>query len=452
MSKTSIDNIDLKAVFNQDISKMIDKDEVNSSDFYNPAALMKKDKKTSYNATLKFIPWLKNIPESRIQKWQIFLKNPDKTMTKRLDCATTLGDKQPSILKDIYFALDGSSSAHEKHLASNFGRKKQIFTLVQIIDDKQHPELIGKIKIWNFGVKVNDKIKLLMKPDADSGEEPNNPYDIVNGKLFALKIQNVTTNDGVMPNYDNSYFYTDRKGNFLFENNEVASKNPKDAEMKRIATYILENQPDLEQCAYHRWEDDEELAQYVYDVIMETIPRNGIFDKINKSHPAFFNSFTSQEIPKAKKPSKIAQIIHEEVDGDDEDEDEDESEIPVVKTKIKPILKKATKVVDEDEDEDKDDEDEDEDDSPIPTFNKAKTLTKKVVVEEDEDEDDEDEILVTKSTKQQTMINNVKKVNSKKVVEEDDEDEDEDEDDPVDLFIKKKKSQSKFQVEDKFFD
>ena len=107
---------------------------------------------------------------------------------------------------DLFFALRNSNSARDKDLSEKWKRRTSYFALIQILEDKHNPELEGKIKLFQFGVQIKEKLEMIANGDFD-GESANNPFDLWTGLPLYLYIKEVT-GDGGKRKYNN---YTDSK-------------------------------------------------------------------------------------------------------------------------------------------------------------------------------------------------------------------------------------------------
>ena len=108
-----------------------------------------------------------------------------------------------SVLKDIFWKLKNSHSAADQELARGFSRKEDYYSLIQIVQDKNNPELEGKIMIFKFGRKLNDMLEAQLKPEYG---DTCNPFDLFEGKLFSVHTRKV----GEWNNYDLCSFVGDR--------------------------------------------------------------------------------------------------------------------------------------------------------------------------------------------------------------------------------------------------
>lgn len=80
-------------------------------------------------------------------------------------------------------------------------RKLTFIANILVIKDSANPENEGKVFLYKFGKKIFDMIKEKTDPQFED-EKPLNPFDMINGANFKVKIRNA---DGYR-NYDKSEF------------------------------------------------------------------------------------------------------------------------------------------------------------------------------------------------------------------------------------------------------
>ena len=88
-------------------------------------------------------------------------------------------------------------------MADNFSRRQRFASLVQIVKDDNNPEMVGKIMVWPYGVKIFNKLQAEMKPEFG---KPHIPFDLFEGKPFLVHITQVAGYN----NYDNSRFLDEK--------------------------------------------------------------------------------------------------------------------------------------------------------------------------------------------------------------------------------------------------
>ena len=195
MSNLDIFNLDAEAFVTPTAKQGAGKD----LEFYKPYPEDGKD--GVYKSLIRFVPNPANPAKSKIHKYYVYLNDPVSGNSFSVDCPSTVGKR--SILKDLFWKLKNSHSAADQELAKKFSRKEDYYSLVQIVQDKNKPELEGKIMIFKFGKKLNDLVEAQLQPEYG---DPSNPFDLFEGKLFAVQVRKV----GEWNNYDLCSFVGDK--------------------------------------------------------------------------------------------------------------------------------------------------------------------------------------------------------------------------------------------------
>lgn len=210
----------------------------------------------TYQSVIRFIPWYKNPSESISEKWVSWLVDPVTQKGRFVDCPSSVGKQ--SVLQDMFWKLKKSESIQEQKKAEIFSRRHNFATLIQVIKDENQPELEGKILTYRFGKKLWEKVNAEMKPVYG---DPQNPFDLLQGKAFALIITKVSGYN----NYDQSKFI-DKVIPLAIpnENGELSFIN-ENTDKEMVFNYLKENSPDLDKYGYKEW--DQETHDYVNGVI-----------------------------------------------------------------------------------------------------------------------------------------------------------------------------------------
>lgn len=263
-------------IFNLDVDNFVTKTkttESKESEFYKPYPESGKD--GVYKSLIRFLPNVAEPSKSKIHKYYVYLTDPASGDSFSVDCPSTVGKK--SILKDIFWKLKNSHSAADQELAKSFSRKEDYYSLVQIVQDKNNPELEGKIMIFKFGKKLNDMLEAQLKPEYG---EPCNPFDLFSGKLFSVHSRKV----GEWNNYDLCSFVGDKCA--IEIEGKRMEKTPGD--MKTITDYLEGGPKNLTSFDYKDWDDA--LTERVMGVIKNTVPDgrlvNEIMSGVNTSSPS----------------------------------------------------------------------------------------------------------------------------------------------------------------------
>jgi len=258
------DNFD---IFNLPVDAFITPEKKSTTEFYSPSA--DKGRDGVYKALIRFLPNIHNPSQSKIMKYYVWLTDPTTQEGFSVDCPSTVGQK--SILKDMYWKLKKSESVRDQELAQEyFGRVESHYSLVQILKDPNAPELEGKIMIFKYGAKINQKIEAQLKPEFG---EPVNPFDLFEGKTFALHIvKKMKWN-----NYDQCDFVGDRTPFIL--NDTPLQKTKED--MEKVSVWLKENSADISKYAYKEW--DVEMTNKVLATIAKIVPDGRIVEEITGS-------------------------------------------------------------------------------------------------------------------------------------------------------------------------
>ncbi len=258
MSNLDIFNLDAEAFVTKVPTSGGDKD-----DFYKPYPEDGKD--GVYKSLIRFLPNPENPAKSKIHKYYVYLKDPVSGDGFSADCPSTVGKK--SVLKDLYWKLKNSHSAADQELSKNFSRKEDFYSLVQIVQDKNRPELEGKIMIFKFGKKLNDMIEAQLQPEYGA---PCNPFDLFEGREFSVSVRKV----GEWNNYDLCSFVGEKTS--IKVNGKAMEKNQKDMEV--ILAYLNEGPKNLTSFDYKDWDDD--LTEKVMGVIRNSVPEQRVLNEI----------------------------------------------------------------------------------------------------------------------------------------------------------------------------
>jgi len=245
-----------------------------------------------YKALIRFVPNVFNLKKSKIHKYYVWLKDPVDNKTFVADCPTTVGKK--SILKDIYWKLKNSPSAKDQELSKSFSRKEDYYALIQVVQDKNHQELEGKIMIFKFGKKVNDLIEQQIKPEFGT---PCKPFDPIEGKNFLLHVRKV----GDWNNYDLCQFVGEREP--IVINGKPLEKT--EAGSKLFVDYLKTGPSDLVKYDYKEW--SEEDREKIMAIIRNLVPDGRIISDILSS--AGVSNKTSYSAPREEVSSSREDLL-----------------------------------------------------------------------------------------------------------------------------------------------
>ncbi len=294
MSNLDIFNLDAEAFVTKVPTSGGDKD-----DFYKPYPEDGKD--GVYKSLIRFLPNPENPAKSKIHKYYVYLKDPVSGDGFSADCPSTVGKK--SVLKDLFWKLKNSHSAADQELSKNFARKEDFYSLVQIVQDKNRPELEGKIMIFKFGKKLNDMIEAQLQSEYGA---PCNPFDLFEGREFSVSVRKV----GEWNNYDLCSFVAEKTS--IKVDGKSMEKNQKDMEV--ILAYLNEGPKNLTSFDYKDWDDD--LTEKVMGVIRNSVPEQRVLNEILGSAASAPSRPAPQSAPArqaAPETSSAANDLYDEV-------------------------------------------------------------------------------------------------------------------------------------------
>ena len=244
-----MENID--ALFNPQVDT---KEQQKTTEEYSPSAA--KGSNNTYKAVIRFIPWWDQPKNSIIDKWTSFLVDPVTERGRYVDCPSSIGEK--SILQEMYFKLKKSENVALQNQAQVFSRRHQYASLVQVIKDPHNKEAEGKILVFRYGVKIWEKINAQLKPVMG---QPHNPFDIINGKPFALVITKVSGYN----NYDQSGFLNEHLPLCIPDDKGELQPISATSDKQFIFNWVKENSPNLDKYGFKEW--DQDTHAYVNSVI-----------------------------------------------------------------------------------------------------------------------------------------------------------------------------------------
>jgi len=236
-----------------------------NADEYQPSA--DKGQNGVYKSIIRFVSWWQDPQHSIADKWVCWLVDPVTNRGRMVDCPSSIG--QPSTLQDMFFKLRKSESIQEQKKSEIFSRKHQYAAIIQVIKDDQNKEAEGKLLVYKFGKKVWEKIEAEKKPVYG---EPHEPFDLLDGKAFALVISKVSG----FNNYDQSKFL-DKKIPLLIPNAEekLIPINER-TQREEVYNFLKTGTPDLSKYIFKPW--DQEMHDYVNQVIVAVtgqVPSSG---------------------------------------------------------------------------------------------------------------------------------------------------------------------------------
>ena len=296
-------------IFNLNPEDYIEKAESKESELYKPDP--KRGKDGVYKALVRFIPFHKAPKKSKVKKYSYWLTDPLTGDGFSVDCPSSINQK--SILQDTFWKLKKSPSVAEQKLSEKFKRRENYYALVQILKDDQDPSLVGKIKVFKFGQKLNNIIQGELQPEYGT---PYNPFDPFKGRIMALTVSIVAGYN----NYDTSKFVGNEAPVML--DGKPLQQNAQ--EMAKFVEYLKANSPDLSNYDYKEWTDD--IREKVKSVVENTVPTmrttESMKNEVSKPQSISLDSQPSKPSAKAEsKPSLDLDSLNLDLDNTNFDDD-----------------------------------------------------------------------------------------------------------------------------------
>lgn len=234
---------------------------VANSDIYKVG--YKDGKNNIYQATIRFIPWVKNPARCIVDKQVSWVKNPANGKGMYIDDPRSVGEFSP--VANMFFRFYNTKSDQFIDFAKkNLSSKLQYASLVQIIRDDQHPELQGQIKVFIYGKTIWQMLYEEEHP-TDGVSTPTNPFHPIDGRYFFIKC----CEKSGFNNFDQCKFLPRENGatSAMYLPGVDGMMHPIDAntDQNLVVEYLQTNSPDLSKYEYQPW--TEEQAKFVDEVL-----------------------------------------------------------------------------------------------------------------------------------------------------------------------------------------
>ena len=235
--------------------------EYNTPGMYVPNMKKVKDQSVGYSAKIRFLLNMTKEGKQGLASIKVF-KHFSKLQNGLGGSIVCNKNSTTSCeLCDTFYALDKSSNDVIKQKAKLIGAGPKFYSYVQIIEDNQQPELVGKIMVFEYGVKIQKKIDAY-KNDPDGS---CNIYDFVDGRDFRLIIKKGENND-----YDSCKFldvtplrYFSKEQNAfvalpmvdVVDSNGVSKKKIDPKASAKLKAMLLDREMELESVVPSAWDD-----------------------------------------------------------------------------------------------------------------------------------------------------------------------------------------------------
>ena len=112
---------------------------------------------------------------------------------------TSVGKNDP--VAELNSQMWSTGSEEKRNLVRKRAQRTSFVSNILVISDPGAPENEGKLFLYRYGKRINQKIISAMKPEFED-ESPMDPFSFWEGANFRLKIRQI----GDFPNYDKSHF------------------------------------------------------------------------------------------------------------------------------------------------------------------------------------------------------------------------------------------------------
>jgi hypothetical protein len=293
---------------------------------YKPSIKDEKCVDKNYRALIRFIPFVNNNKvETTIERWESYLKDVNGENGIYVVSPKTIGKQCP--IRNLSYRLYMSSSAIDKANSKKINVYQQWYSLIEVVKDAQHPEMEGKVYIFQFGKKIYDKIV-----EATKGSEYKdafNPFDFFNARLFNINLTKGSQKmDGgqEVTNYDSCSFI-EKTAPIHFGDGQTLTT---DLESKKaFMAWLEEGAPKIKDYLFKEWDEETtnrvntNLASYTseYKAPETTASKtNDIINNIMNDAPAEAPKKKTTSTPKPE-PKPEPEPAEDEITATDEDED-----------------------------------------------------------------------------------------------------------------------------------
>ena len=207
-----------------------------------------------YESVVRFIPNVADPTKCIMAKQISWVKNPVTQKGIYVDDPRSVGEFSPIV--DMFFKCRNTNNAQIQEFGkAHLSTKQQYAALVQIIQDENHPELVGKIKVLRFGKKVWDKLHNEEHPTMGQGY---NPFHPIYGRYFHIKC----VSQSGFNNFEQSSFIDNRNAQgisttgFYYEDPAYPGQMvpvTENSNQQAVADWLAANSPDLSKYDYQPW-------------------------------------------------------------------------------------------------------------------------------------------------------------------------------------------------------
>jgi hypothetical protein len=154
-------------------------------------------------AVIRFLPGVQDNGVPWVRYWDHAFKGPGGWYIELSLTSLSLPDPMSDLNMKMW--NESAENSPTRKVVSSRSRNLRYVSNILVISDPAHPENDGKTFLYRYGKKIHDKVLGAMKPKfADS--KAFDPFDLVGGADFVLRITSEKVGDRSMPKYDDSSF------------------------------------------------------------------------------------------------------------------------------------------------------------------------------------------------------------------------------------------------------
>lgn len=222
-----------------------------------------KGKDGIYTSLIRFIVNPRVPTNSIVSKYVSWLTDPVTGKPHPYDNPRSISADYNPIDKMFWYYFNCGDAVKKDTVKKLIRTSQQHSAIIQIVEDKNRPELCGKFMIFTFGKKIQDMIDA--EYNGNAYMPGRDPFDVFKGRVFMLQC----VNQGGNNNYDQSKFIDMNGGGMLYETGQrdvngnpvLAAANPNTEGIQQfLYNYLMERTPVLEDYAYKPWDSATEDA------------------------------------------------------------------------------------------------------------------------------------------------------------------------------------------------
>ena len=228
-----------------------------SEGLYKPSIKDEKCTDMNYRALVRFIPFYHEGKwRTTVSRWECYLK--DVNGDNGIFVVSPKTDNKKCPMRALSYKLYTSDSAIDKENSKKIQVYQQYYALIEVVKDVQHPEYDGKVFIYQFGQKINDKLENAMK--STEFTDGFNPFALYDGRLFEINMtkdasKKMDGNNRAVANYDACRFIEKTAPIHFTVGNERKTLLSDDRESQKAFFNWLENDaPKIKDYFWKEWD------------------------------------------------------------------------------------------------------------------------------------------------------------------------------------------------------